>query len=77
MIFNSSCEGKKPETDGLKARAEITGMKQMRIGQTTESWKKESCMPTGKGNSGAVLPPLLLDDEEAIAVAVGLRTAAG
>jgi predicted DNA-binding transcriptional regulator YafY len=27
--------------------------------------------------AGAVLPPLLLDDEEAIAVAVGLRTAAG
>ncbi|MFC3995054.1 helix-turn-helix transcriptional regulator [Nocardiopsis sediminis] len=26
---------------------------------------------------GAVLPPLLLDDEEAVAVAVGLRTAAG
>src|SRR5436190_11440769 len=28
------------------------------------------------GTSGA-LPPLLLDDEEAVAVAVGLRTAAG
>jgi predicted DNA-binding transcriptional regulator YafY len=27
--------------------------------------------------SGAALPPLLLDDEEAVAVAVGLRTAAG
>lgn len=27
--------------------------------------------------AGAVLPPLLLDDDEAIAVAVGLRTAAG
>jgi predicted DNA-binding transcriptional regulator YafY len=27
--------------------------------------------------TGAVLPPLLLDDEEAVAVAVGLRTAAG
>jgi predicted DNA-binding transcriptional regulator YafY len=27
--------------------------------------------------AGAVLPPLLLDDEEAVAVAVGLRTAAG
>ncbi len=27
--------------------------------------------------AGAALPPLLLDDEEAIAVAVGLRTAAG
>jgi predicted DNA-binding transcriptional regulator YafY len=26
---------------------------------------------------GAVLPPLLLDDDEAVAVAVGLRTAAG
>jgi len=30
MIFNSSGEGKKPETDGLKARVEITGMKQMK-----------------------------------------------
>jgi biotin operon repressor len=27
--------------------------------------------------AGAALPPLLLDDEEAVAVAVGLRTAAG
>jgi predicted DNA-binding transcriptional regulator YafY len=27
--------------------------------------------------AGAVLPPLLLDDEEAVAVALGLRTAAG
>jgi predicted DNA-binding transcriptional regulator YafY len=27
--------------------------------------------------AGAVVPPLLLDDEEAVAVAVGLRTAAG
>src|SRR4051794_646622 len=27
--------------------------------------------------AGASLPPLLLDDEEAVAVAVGLRTAAG
>jgi biotin operon repressor len=27
--------------------------------------------------AGAVLPPLLLDDDEAVAVAVGLRTAAG
>ena len=27
--------------------------------------------------AGAKLPPLLLDDEEAIAVAIGLRTAAG
>jgi len=26
--------------------------------------------------AGATLPPLLLDDEEAVAVAVGLRTAA-
>ncbi|MFB6816917.1 helix-turn-helix transcriptional regulator [Streptomyces sp. NPDC056347] len=35
---------------------------------------------TGGGyqlGSGARLPPLLLDDEEAVAVAVGLRTAAG
>src|SRR5262249_34194642 len=27
--------------------------------------------------AGAALPPLLLDDDEAVAVAVGLRTAAG
>lgn len=27
--------------------------------------------------AGATLPPLLLDDEEAVAVAIGLRTAAG
>ena len=27
--------------------------------------------------AGAMLPPLLLDDEEAVAVAIGLRTAAG
>src|SRR6516164_10480748 len=27
--------------------------------------------------AGAAMPPLLLDDEEAVAVAVGLRTAAG
>src|SRR5919106_4052245 len=27
--------------------------------------------------AGATLPPLLLDDDEAVAVAVGLRTAAG
>jgi len=27
--------------------------------------------------TGAALPPLLLDDEEAVAVAIGLRTAAG
>ncbi|GAA3469813.1 helix-turn-helix transcriptional regulator [Nonomuraea roseola] len=27
--------------------------------------------------SGAVMPPLLLDDDEAVAIAVGLRTAAG
>ncbi len=27
--------------------------------------------------AGTTLPPLLLDDEEAVAVAVGLRTAAG
>src|SRR3954451_11765227 len=26
---------------------------------------------------GAAMPPLLLDDEEAVAVAIGLRTAAG
>ncbi|MET8677484.1 YafY family protein [Streptomyces sp. NPDC004647] len=35
---------------------------------------------TGGGyqlGAGAALPPLLLDDEEAVAVAVGLRTAAG
>jgi predicted DNA-binding transcriptional regulator YafY len=29
------------------------------------------------GTGGAAIPPLLLDDEEAVAVAVGLRTAAG
>src|SRR5437667_8327196 len=27
--------------------------------------------------SGAAMPPLLLDDEEAVAIAVGLRTGAG
>ena len=27
--------------------------------------------------AGATLPPLLLDDDEAVAVAIGLRTAAG
>src|SRR3954452_13695900 len=27
--------------------------------------------------SGAAMPPLLLDDEEAVAIAVGLRTSAG
>lgn len=35
---------------------------------------------TGGGyqlGAGAELPPLLLDDDEAVAVAVGLRTAAG
>jgi len=32
MMFSSSGDGKKPETDGLKARAEIAGMKQTRIG---------------------------------------------
>ena len=30
-----------------------------------------------KLGSGAVMPPLLLDDEEAVAIAVSLRTAAG
>ena len=35
--------------------------------------------PTGgyRLGAGAAMPPLLLDDEEAVAVAVGLRTAAG
>jgi predicted DNA-binding transcriptional regulator YafY len=32
--------------------------------------------PGAAGGAGAALPPLLLDDEEAVAVAVGLRTAA-
>jgi predicted DNA-binding transcriptional regulator YafY len=32
--------------------------------------------PAGTGSAGGALPPLLLDDEEAVAVAIGLRTAA-
>ncbi|MCY9783757.1 YafY family transcriptional regulator [Nocardiopsis sp. EMB25] len=39
----------------------------------------EAAMGTGGGyqlGAGAALPPLLLDDDEAVAVAVGLRTAA-
>src|ERR687893_3333237 len=35
--------------------------------------------PTGgyRLEAGAAMPPLLLDDDEAVAIAVGLRTAAG
>src|SRR5438874_1899925 len=40
----------------------------------------QSTLGAGGGyrlGAGAALPPLLLDDDEAVAVAVGLRTAAG
>ncbi len=63
-----------------------------RLGVTTRTVRKDVGRLRGLGypvhatpgaaggyrlGSGASLPPLLLDDEEAVAVAVGLRTAAG
>src|ERR1700758_3312642 len=77
----------------LQARRDWTGTELAeRLGVTTRTIRHDvdrlrglgypvNARPGGAGGSrpraGGALPPLLLDDEEAVAVAVGLRTAAG
>jgi len=51
-----------------------------RLGVTTRTVRKDVERLRALGypvRAGAALPPLLLDDDEAVAVAIGLRTAAG
>jgi len=43
MMFSSSGDGKKPETDVLKARAEITGIKQLGTRTGTRVGTEEGC----------------------------------
>src|SRR5690348_17138400 len=76
----------------LQARPEWTGAELAeRLGVTARTVRRDVDRLRGLGypvhtsagvagyrlGAGAALPPLLLDDEEAVAVAVGLRTAAG
>jgi len=51
MMFSSSGDGKKPETDVLKARAEITGMKQTgtRTGAAEEALEEGELYAYRKG----------------------------
>src|SRR6266404_5558969 len=76
----------------LQARRDWTGTElAARLGVTTRTIRKDVDRLRGLGypvdarpgvaggyrlGAGGTLPPLLLDDEEAVAVAVGLRTAA-
>src|SRR5947207_10809028 len=61
------------EVSGRTIRRDIERLR--RLGYPVESLKG----PAGgyRLRAGSAMPPLLLDDEEAIAIAVGLRTAAG
>jgi predicted DNA-binding transcriptional regulator YafY len=77
----------------LQARRDWTGTElAARLGVTTRTIRRDVGRLRGLGypvearpgvaggyrlGTGAALPPLLLDDEEAVAVAIGLRTAAG
>ena len=77
----------------LQARRDWTGSElATRLGVTTRTIRNDVDRLRGLGypvdarpgvaggyrlGAGGSLPPLLLDDEEAVAVAVGLRTAAG
>jgi predicted DNA-binding transcriptional regulator YafY len=77
----------------LQARADWSGQELAeRLGVTTRTVRNDVARLRGLGypvhanpgvgggyrlGAGAALPPLLLDDDEAVAVAVGLRTAAG
>jgi predicted DNA-binding transcriptional regulator YafY len=77
----------------LQARADWSGQALAeRLGVTTRTVRNDVARLRGLGypvhanpgvgggyrlGAGAALPPLLLDDDEAVAVAVGLRTAAG
>ena len=77
----------------LQARRDWTGAElATRLGVTTRTIRNDMGRLRGLGypvearagvaggyrlGSGGALPPLLLDDEEAVAVAIGLRTAAG
>jgi predicted DNA-binding transcriptional regulator YafY len=77
----------------LQARADWSGQELAdRLGVTTRTVRNDMERLRGLGypvhatpgvgggyrlGAGAALPPLLLDDDEAVAVAVGLRTAAG
>jgi predicted DNA-binding transcriptional regulator YafY len=61
------------EVSGRTIRRDIEGLR--RLGYPVESLTG----PAGgyRLRAGSAMPPLLLDDDEAIAIAVGLRTAAG
>src|SRR6186713_2141703 len=61
------------EVSGRTVRRDVERLR--RLGYPIESLTG----PAGgyRLSSGTAMPPLLLDDEEAIAIAVGLRTAAG
>src|SRR5215211_6828183 len=61
------------EVSGRTIRRDIERLR--RLGYPVESLTG----PAGgyRLRAGTAMPPLLLDDEEAIAIAVGLRTAAG
>jgi predicted DNA-binding transcriptional regulator YafY len=61
------------EVSGRTIRRDVERLR--RLGYPVESLTG----PTGgyRLRAGSAMPPLLLDDEEAIAIAVGLRTAAG
>ena len=61
------------EVSGRTIRRDIEGLRQ--LGYPVES----RTGPAGgyRLRAGTAMPPLLLDDDEAIAIAVGLRTAAG
>jgi predicted DNA-binding transcriptional regulator YafY len=61
------------EVSGRTIRRDIEGLRQ--LGYPVESLTG----PAGgyRLRAGSAMPPLLLDDDEAIAIAVGLRTAAG
>src|ERR1700681_3418048 len=61
------------EVSGRTIRRDIARLRQ--LGYPVDSLTG----PNGRYRlrAGSAMPPLLLDDEEAIAIAVGLRTAAG
>src|ERR671923_608492 len=61
------------EVSGRTVRRDVERLR--RLGYPVESLTG----PAGgyRLRAGSAMPPLLLDDEEAIAIAVGLRTAAG
>src|ERR1700752_2166275 len=79
----SLLQGRRDWTGGeLAERLEVSGRTVRRdIERLRELGYPVDSVPGPAGRytlrAGAAMPPLLLDDDEAIAIAVGLRTAAG